>query len=131
MAALLPQHMTLTLGVVPGQDLRLPGGEHQWDVLVGEGENQFSQDLCFEDEEVTEDKETEGEEVTISTSSNSDKEIRITLGLGAGQCVKEMDPAKRMVGMVIFGLGLGTVLFVVGYMVKNQLEVCADPRRNL
>ena len=119
--------------MVPGQDLHLPGGEQQWDVLVGEGGNQFNQELCFDDGEETQIEETDGQEVRISISSDSDKETRITLSLdeGSGQCGDKMDPAKRVVGMVIFGLGLGTVLFVVGYMIKNQLEVCADPRRNL
>ena len=61
--------------------------------------------------------------------------MRITLTLvnRTTKCGEEemMDPAKRMVGMLILGLGLGTVVSVLGYMLKNQLEVCADPRRNL
>ena len=59
--------------------------------------------------------------------------ITLTLVKRTTKCGEEemMDPSKRMVGMLILGLGLGTVVSVLGYMLKNQLEVCADPRRNL
>ena len=92
---------------------------------------EINQTLCFQEEE---DSEPDDKHVIISTSSDSNTEKRVTLTLikRSSKCGEEViDPAKKMVGMLILGLGLGTVLSVLGYMLKNQLEVCADPRRNL
>jgi hypothetical protein len=103
------------------------------------GGGQLNLTLCFEEEEVKEEEEgSESEpdnDIIISTSIDSERDMRITLSLvqRTTQCGEEevMDPAKRMMGMLILGLGLGTVVSLLGYMVKNQLAVCADPRRNL
>ena len=90
--------------------------------------------MCFEEEEEQYRSEADENGIVISASSDSvtNKRVSMTLLKRTTKCGEaEMDPAKKMLGMIIFAVGLGTVLSVAVYMVKNQLEVCADPRRNL
>ena len=129
--------MLLTLSFPPTQSLHLLKAGESWSLETSQpGGGELNLTLCFEEEEVEERSESEPDnDIIISTSIDSVRDLRITLTLvkRTTKCGEEemMDPAKRMVGMLILGLGLGTVVSVLGYMLKNQLEVCADPRRNL
>ena len=129
--------MLLTLSLPPTQSLHLLRAGESWSLETSQpGGGELNLTLCFEEEEVEERSESEPDnDIIISTSIDSVRDMRITLTLvkRTTKCGEEemMDPAKRMVGMLILGLGLGTVVSVLGYMLKNQLEVCADPRRNL
>jgi len=130
-----PQEQTpvsITLTLAPDNILLLAGGEDSWTVdAPHRGHVQVNQTLCFVEQDRS---EADGNDLIISTSSDSvtSKRVSITLMERTSKCgEEEMDPAKKMIGMSILALGIGTVLSVLGYLVKNQLEVCGDPRRNL
>ena len=123
---------TITLLLKENQNLHFPGGDLSWDVEAQSSKEIFvNNSLCFK-EIAQQEQDNAGKDVFISASTSSERPLKLSLRLISRTTECELqDPFKKTVGIAIFGLSASTVLFVVGYMIKNQLEVCADPRRNL
>ena len=98
--------------------------------VESDGEMMKNLTLCFKEEATSTNEEALA--LTLSITSGTKKlNLKLVKGSSTNNCIKKLDPGKKMIGMLIFGAGISTVLFVVGYMIRNQLQVCADPRRNL